>query len=439
MANYIPILIAVIAAGWALFYRPIDHRLTVLGHHRAKDSFHAIHGSSTLRAIPNTIHCEDLHHHRESNLLFTACQADTKARVAWFPPLEHFSDHKIAGLGSLNVINPDTYTSTKLELDGFTGPFVTHGIDIYSTPAEPNTVYIFAVNHLPNPDHYEPATPAKRSPEKARSQIEIFRHVVGSNRAEHLRTIRHPLIRTPNDIFILSSTSFYVTNDHYYRDGHMRFVEELGTLSTTPWSDTVHVVFDGHAKPADPTSGVTVTKVLQELHNNNGLGHAHPSRPNEVLIVDASGGKLVRAKSSISPNGTALLEVRDHLQLASTIDNPSYFVDEWAQPGDNATGPVLAGLGRAIDLAKAAVTDDVPIPVMVWHVRAAHADAKGFGGTGEVLEKRLIFQDDGTRVRSSSAAVLVGIDPKTTGGKKQAKLFVTGFLSDAVATTTIDL
>jgi len=143
MVNYVPILIALAAAGWALFYRPFDHRMTVLGWHRdAEAGFPSIHGASPLRMIPDTVHCEDLHHHRPSNLLFTACQADAAARIAWFPPLGHFADHRAAGRGSLNVIDPDTHTSTALELRGFAGPFVTHGIDVFSPPDDPRTVYI---------------------------------------------------------------------------------------------------------------------------------------------------------------------------------------------------------------------------------------------------------------------------------------------------------
>lgn len=435
MVNYVPILIALAAAGWALFYRPFDHRMTVLGWNRDKTGFHSVHGSSVLTTIPNTIHCEDLHHHRESNFLFTACQGDVEARISWFPPLAHFTDHNVAGLGSLNVIDPETHTSTKLELTGFTGPFVTHGIDVFSSPDDPDTVYIFAVNHLSNPAHYIEGV----SNDRARSQVEIFRHTIGTKHAEHLRSVRDPLIATPNDILITSPTSFYVTNDHYYREGPFRALEDLGTQSVAAWSSIVHVSFAGSQKAADPTSGLTVKRVLQELHNNNGIGRSDPSHPDELLIVDASGGRLTRVTSSLASIGSATLRVRDSLQLASTLDNPSYFVDAYATPGDNATGPVLAGLGRALDLAKAALTPDAPIPVMVWHVRAAHADAEGFGHKTEVLEKRLIFQDDGRRVRSASAAVLVGIDPKTTGGRKQAKLFVTGFLSEAVAVATIDL
>ena len=46
--------------------------------------------------------------------------------------------------------------------------------------------------------------------------------------------------------------------------------------------------------------------------------------------------------------------------------------------------------------------------------------------------KRVLFQDDGSRIRSASAAVVVAIDPKLEEGKKRGWLFVTGFLSESM-------
>lgn len=46
--------------------------------------------ASEVITIPNTRHCEDLHHHAPSNLLFTACEGASSPRFHWFPPLGHF-------------------------------------------------------------------------------------------------------------------------------------------------------------------------------------------------------------------------------------------------------------------------------------------------------------------------------------------------------------
>ncbi|KAL4995683.1 hypothetical protein BDV10DRAFT_126119 [Aspergillus recurvatus] len=54
------------------------------------------------------------------------------------------------------------------------------------------------------------------------------------------------------------------------------------------------------------------------------------------------------------------------------------------------------------------------------------------------LEKRVIFEDDGSNIRSASAAVLVPIEPDK-GASKEAMLFVTGFISRGIITVKADL
>lgn len=88
----------------------------------------------------------------------------------------------IAALSDAN----QTKAAKRLTLTGFDGPFITHGIDIYSPPEDPDSVVIFAVNHLPNPAYA--ASNGKILPE-ARSQIELFHHTIGSSEATYLRSI----------------------------------------------------------------------------------------------------------------------------------------------------------------------------------------------------------------------------------------------------------
>ena len=133
------------------------------------------------------------------------------------------------------------------------------------------------------------------------------------------------------------------------------------------------------------------------------------------------------------PSGKKLKLVGTN-QLLSTLDNPSYYSDPYGSNNDSS-GYVLAGLGRAIDLKKNTPNPHGVDPVMVWFVQPNKNAEKD----GKKWTTRLIFQDDGKTIRSASAAVLVGIDPKDNGGKKQAWLFVTGFLSHSMVATRIDL
>lgn len=67
------------------------------------------------------------------------------------------------------------------------------------------------------------------------------------------------------------------------------------------------------------------------VHNNNGLGHGR--HENEIMIARASAGVLVLA----TPDPYPYLKVVD-IQLASTIDIPSYFKDPYAE----TTGRVVS-------------------------------------------------------------------------------------------------
>lgn len=337
------------------------------------------------------------------------------------------------------LTNFQSFTSQKLSLTGYTGAFVTHGIDILTDPSDSNLLHIFAVNHLPDPLHWGATDEAHAaSPNKTRSQIEVFRHVLGSTTAEHVRSILDPMIRTPNDIFATSPSSFYVTNDHYYRTGHMRLVEEMFTQYLAGWSETVHVDITD-LSPANPTEGTHITVALTGLHNNNGLGRSSPKRPEEVLVVDASGGVLTRAWRSMSPNGSKQLNIVEHIQYDTTIDNPFWYEDPWATPDDDASGYVMAGLTRGLELLENFDKPDAVVPVTVWYSRRTDEVDQTRGPSHKPWPRRIIFQDDGHKIGTASAAVLIGIDPIETGGKKQGWLFVTGFGSEAMVATKVDL
>lgn len=314
--------------------------------------------------------------------------------------------------------------SRRLAFENFPGPFVTHGIEVIPDSDSSKHVYIFAVNHLPNPEYLA----GDKSAAEARSQIELFHYNLGADSVRHVRTIRHPLISTPNDIYAESPTSFYVTNDHFYRKGLLRELEDL--FPAAKWSSTMHVSLSSPS-PSSPSDGITVTTALSRVHNNNGLGHGRNS--SEVLIASAAGGVLHLAARSPGTNNHALA-IRETILMPSTLDNPSYYSDAYATPDSDASGYVLAGLARACDLAKTKEDPEATDPVLVWHVRKRSAP-----NGGEEWEKRIIFEDDGSRIRSASAAVLVGIDPESEGGRKRAWLFVTGFLAKSMVAVKVDL
>jgi hypothetical protein len=308
---------------------------------------------------------------------------------------------------------------------------VTHGIDIWSSEEDPSTIYIFAINHLPNPEYFKETseTPFPEVP-KARSQVEIFKHVVGTSEAIHLRSVWHPLIRTPNDLFVENSTSFFTTNDHYYREGTMRTLEEVG-YDYAPWSDIVHISLSSLTS-TEASADLTASKAHSGvLHNNNGLGHGKDTT--EILIGSAASGKLHIGERKPTGSNPVAINVKESIQLDTAIDNPSYFRDPFAiETHRDGSGYVLAGLTRGYDLSESLKDPKSLIPVTTWLVRPVE------NKPGE-WRRTILFQDSGENIRSASAAVIVAIDPKENAGKKQGWLFVTGFLSEAMIATKVDL
>jgi hypothetical protein len=291
-------------------------------------------------------------------------------------------------------------------------------------------VYIFAVNHLPNPDFYSwsDGFSAKPLPEgteipKARSQIEIFHHLVGSPSARHVRSVWHPQITTPNDILALSPTEFLLTNDHHYREGRMRELEDL--YAGASWTNTLHVELS-ESSSAEASSGVKVSVAVDSIRNNNGLGHGRTD--GEVLIASAAGGSLHLGELLTEKMGKTV-KIHDVVLLDSGIDNPSYFADPFASSASDTSGFVLAGLSRFVDLPKSVGNPAGKDPVIVWYARK----------TGEVWEKRMLFEDDSSTIRSASAAVLVALDPAEENGKRRAWLYTTGFVSSNIVAAKVDL
>lgn len=343
----------------------------------------------------------------------------------------------------LRAVYRQTLKSKKLELVNFDQAFFTHGIEIFTDPEDKQSVYIYAVNHLPSPEflayvskHHPDlnsinhTTPIPDDIPRAQSQIEVFHHKLASSKATHLRSIQHPLIRTPNDIFATGDgKSFYVTNDHFYRGGQMRAVEDVWYYAR--WSDTIHVQIDD-LRSTDPTAGFTATVALTGLHNNNGLGRG--ASPDEIVITSAASGDMHLARLPSDVDGIKL-QVQETVHIDSSIDNPSYFVDKYATSSeDDKSGYVLAGLTKAAELLQSAHDPTASEPIIVWLATKAK-DGSGVAS----WNRTVLFEDDGNRIRSASGAVMIGIDPALEGGKKRAWLLVTGFFSKDMVAVKIDL
>ncbi|KAF7590792.1 hypothetical protein BBP40_002360 [Aspergillus hancockii] len=415
--------LAILTVLVATLYDPVYRQLTVLGVFRKATAEVRLAEQQVFHKIEDTMQCEDLHYYKPTGKIFTACEDSVLPRFKWFPPLGNFAG-PVNWTGSIHIIDPMTMKSTRLAFENFSGPLVTHGIDVIGDPVRPDAVYIFAVNHLPNMEYFPAVSRAQDVP-KACSQVELFYHILGSDTVRHVRSIRHTMIVTPNDVYAESPVSFYVTNDHFYREGFKRQIEDI--VPTAKWSNIVHIQLDSLGFE-QAEAGVDAKLALTGLHNNNGLGHGQSDE--EILISSAIGGIMYRGRANPETHNVS---ITDEVRFESSIDNPSYYMDPYRTSFDDASGYVLAGLLRPIDLAKNHADPSGKNGVMVWYTRPnATKDASSVE-----WETRLIFEDDGTNIRSGSTALLVPIEPKPQ--EKKAWLFVTGFVSESVIAVEVSL
>ncbi|KAM0248118.1 hypothetical protein ACHAQJ_009588 [Trichoderma viride] len=389
--------------------------------------------------IDNTLHCEDMHYHEPSGLIFTACEDFKGSRLKWFPPIGHFGDPSTSRMkGRLQVIDPKTFKTQVLALEGFNAPFVTHGIDVIDDSDKPKgeAVYIFAVNHKPNPEHYRENGDVNAP--KSHSVVELFHHVVGSGTARHIRTIWHPLIVTPNDVFAESPTSFFVTNDHYYTDGFKRAIEDVFPIAA--WTNVIHVQLQ-EARPVDDddSTGVHASIALDKLHNLNGLGHGRAE--DEIFAVTCASGVVHVGQIRGDKNAEKIINSNEVIEFGSPVDNPTYFRDPYANKTFDASGLVSSGPTRGIDFFKNKGMEDVLDPIMVWKAspRSSKEKEEGAAKGEQNWDVDLIFQDDGHRIRTTSASVLVAIDPKEEQGRRRAWLFLSSYHAYNAIAVKIDL
>jgi hypothetical protein len=106
MGAFAYILVAGLAVLSAVYGPALTRFITVVGVFRIPANTPVDPADTVF--IKDTIHCEDLHHHLPSNLLFTACEDSLDMRYDWFPALDHLRAPQAVtkARGSLHVIDP---------------------------------------------------------------------------------------------------------------------------------------------------------------------------------------------------------------------------------------------------------------------------------------------------------------------------------------------
>ncbi|KAF9418285.1 Serum paraoxonase/arylesterase 1 [Podila epigama] len=282
--------------------------------------------------VPGLEACEDIHIHYPSGLAFATC-GHAQSRKDWFPPMNKLnaSAEPVAFQNNIVLYDIDASQYKILELQGLPEGTdrVFHGLDIYEV--SPTELLLFAVNHR-----------------RGGSAIEVLEYRVGSDTIQHLETIRHELIRTPNDIVAVGPRSFYVSNDHLHTHGPMRTFEDF---MRRPWTNVIYY------------SPEETFVAFKDVVTANGMT-ANADR--SVFYLSACHGAAVHV---LRPRADKTLEQEEYIKLDFFVDNPSYdpqtgdvFIAGHVQPMQLANGlkkkkelPVV-GPSKVIKLSKRDIT-----------------------------------------------------------------------------------
>lgn len=153
--------------------------------------------------------------------------------------------------GDLYLIDLKNMESKPILLtQNFDKPFAPHGISIYT---KDSITTIAAINHTTNGEY-----------------IELFK--LTKSKLTHHKTLHNDLIIAPNDIVLLDEETFYFTNDHIYKNGFMRFIEEILGL---PFSN---VIFYDGKKFKEAAKGISYANGINFEKNKNLIFVASPRK-----------------------------------------------------------------------------------------------------------------------------------------------------------------
>lgn len=162
--------------------------------------------------------------HQPTGHVYMGCSTIAD-RLAWSP---YFNIYRSWTPSSdyAAVYDPSTKTFTRLQIEGLPEPdpdhprgLHAHGLHVVSSSTDPNTVFVYLVNHRPQP--YGSETYGKEDLVGADEAVQIFKTTIGSSVLTHVATFDDPsVVITPNDISgSADGKSFFFTNDEPARSG----------------------------------------------------------------------------------------------------------------------------------------------------------------------------------------------------------------------------
>ncbi|XP_075067879.1 serum paraoxonase/arylesterase 2-like isoform X1 [Mixophyes fleayi] len=183
-----------------------------------------------------------------------------------YPPIKSFAPDRPGEILLLDL-NDEKLHPSSLRISGGLdiSAFNPHGISIYIDEND-DTVYLFVVNH---PQY--------------KTTIELFKFVEEENILVHLKTIKHELLHSVNDIVAVGPESFYATNDYYFDNHNMKTVEMLIGLA---WTNVVYY------SPGD------VREVASGFYNGNGITISNDRK--YIYAADVTGHSINVFKRNVN-------------------------------------------------------------------------------------------------------------------------------------------
>ncbi|GAA5893883.1 uncharacterized protein JCM6883_003663 [Sporobolomyces salmoneus] len=374
-----------LVAGLVAYILPI---ITILGIRR---QILPVNNSNCV-GVKGLVGCEDAWIDYGRGEAWLVCSSH-EARKSWLPATLHLDSASLPQVSTDYIaildLKDNSYKRVKLlglpaDADGI----YVHAIDVV-VDSKSGKKTVFINSHRP---------PKNRSLGKtlgANSVIEIFETTGNDYELKHVKTVSHPLIRTPNNLVATGPRTFFASNDHRHKVHWTRAFEMLKSVP----SDIIY---------CDASKGTPVCKVAADgIVYPNGLAKG----PKNLLYQGSTLQGLVRVWEERKDH---TLKVLTEVPLERPVDN--IHVDE--------DGSIYATtLTKVLDFMEAGKEGGAPGSPAVEIMRITNDTSAGTGR----YKAELVFADDGKIVSSS-----------TTAAPYRGKLVLTGVFSREVSICDIN-
>ncbi|CEQ42476.1 SPOSA6832_04304 [Sporobolomyces salmonicolor] len=226
----------------AIVFGVVRPKLTLLGVFRTV----VPHNNHDCAHVKGLEACEDAFVVNDAGLAYLVC-SDQKTRQHWLPAILHINATGLPPVSTdyLAILDFSDNSYRRLRITGLPDEargLYSHSIEIYRSPDEPDVLTVFLVSHRP------PKNRPSSFQVGADSVVEILETTLGSDEVKWVKTVRHPAIRTPNNLVATGPRTFYVSNDHRYKVHWTRAYEVFKSVA----SDIAYCDASGIAKgPGD--------------------------------------------------------------------------------------------------------------------------------------------------------------------------------------------